>query len=63
MRYQIQFNVGGTTIEDIVKAATATWRDISGDPAADLPGDTEIDATQDSESKKFTAIVFVRGKV
>jgi hypothetical protein len=41
-RVDIEYNVSGTTHDDLMSAAVKLWRQYTGDESAELPYDAEI---------------------
>lgn len=61
MRINIEFEVTGNTVLDIVHAANETWRELT-ESDDDLPSDTEINV-EPSEATDYKALVFARMKI
>jgi len=61
MRINIEFEVTGSTVYDIVHAANEVWHEIT-ESEDDLPADTEINI-ESNEATDYKALVFARMKI
>ena len=61
MRVNVKYEVHGSTITELVNAATREWEALSGQN--ELPSDTEVDVTNsDNPAYDYKASVYVRVK-
>ena len=61
MRVNVKYEVHGSTITELVNAATREWKALSGQN--ELPSDTEVDVTNsDNPAYDYKASVYVRVK-
>jgi hypothetical protein len=62
MRANIEFEVFGETVDLLISEAKRSWRQLTNNPDAELPHDTEINVTPHTASD-YKAAVFIRMKV
>ena len=62
MRANIEFEVIGTTLDELKSKADAAWQEFIGDDSAKLPNDAEL-IVRPFEVEYYAATVVVRMKV
>lgn len=62
MRASVEFEVFGSTLDEIQENATRSWKEFMEDDEAVLPHDTEIHV-EPSTANDYKATVYVRVKV
>ena len=61
MRINVKYEVHGSSITELVHAATHEWARLSGQ--SELPTDTEVDVTNsDNPAYDYKALIYVRLK-
>jgi hypothetical protein len=65
MRISVEINVYGSSMDEIVKAATQEWRTITGNSEDELPEGCEVSIVPSEDLMRgvYNGVVFIRAKM